>query len=709
MRILAFHIFLLFFSSFYSQNIQELYKDLVFIDTLRLEQYQKNKTFYKDSTIEIIDSRNKMIFSNQFNGSFQNSQPSVYRNVSNIQYNQMFGNLPFISNIGLNTFNMPLINNHLLMYFNVKFDFEALIHHRIKMNKPDYAFERVANPEERKTIANELQKIKAIEKLKIPNTDSLLLKIKAIADFESWISNPKNIDRIKKEEALLKEASMGNKLPDTNYDSLQKSYASYDSAKRIYNQSISDTNVSKLRQSILQIYSNPNQNDQLEQSVKQARSMANNKKIWHQLNFNNWKFRKFDIGMSSLDHSELAIQNFMIQGVNIEMKSPLYVNVVHSFPFNQNNFLNQWTPSLQNTNVASQGIAIGNALNTPFKFKIGYFKFKEKNIGFENEKPNSSIDNQILFFNTKIDVKKWLQTHFEIAKSETNYSQSPEKNSPKLFESNQWFENIAVKTVFNFNLFNDQTQLKIAQTYYGNQFYSVANPFGFRGQQFDIELKQKIGSKMNAKSRLTLRLRDKDSILKSNNLLLNSEFRYKFNSKTNITYRSIYNKFNTSMDSSKSINTLFQNSIILNHRFKTKKTNHIITGTFQHQKNSLNAFFYQNDTVFANEFVSSLLSYQTNFKNIFLQSSLDANFDFQGKNAFHSNINLDIQFKKLSLNVGLMYSKDNSTFDQLGITYGIKTFWKNTTINFNINTRMRFDNSKAIDMFPILNYTHKFY
>ena len=709
MRIFAFHIFLLINLSFYAQNVQELIQELEFIDTLRLEQYQKNRIIYKDSSIEIVDSRNKMIFSNQFNGSFQNSEQSLYRNVSNIQYNQMFGNLPFISNIGLNTFNMPMINNHFLIYFNIKFDFEALIQHRMKMNKPDYSFQGVTNLEERQTLAKELQNIQSIKKLNIPNTDSLLLKIKEIAEFESWISNPKNMERIKKEEALLKEASMGNQLPNINYDSLQKSYSKYDSAKRNYNQSLSDTNISKLRSTILQVFSNPNQNDQLQQNVEHARSIANNKKIWNKLNFKKWKFRKFDIGMSSLDHSELAIQNYMIQGVNVEMKSPMYINLVHSFPLSQNAFLNQFAPSLQNTNISSQGIAIGNALNSPVKFKMGYFRFNEKNIGFENERPNSYIDNQILFFNTKIDIKKWFRTHFEIAKSETSYSQSPERNSQKLFDYNQWIQNIAVKTVFNFSFFEDQTQLKIAQTYYGNQFYSTANPFGFRGQQFDLELKQKIGAKINAKSKISLRLRDKDSTLKSNNLLWNSEFRYKFNSKTNLTYRSIYNKFNASIDSSKSINTLFQNSIILNHRFKTKRTSHIISGTFQHQKNSLNAFFYQNDTIFANEFLSSLLSYQTNFKNIFLQTSLEANFDFQGKNAFHSNINFDIQFKKIILNAGMMYTKENSSLDQLGLTSGIKTQWKNTTINFNVNTRIRINNSKAIDIFPILNYTYKFY
>lgn len=660
----------IYYSFCFSQSgVNQISSQKIFVnnnlDSLYEVDYQKNY-------IKLINE-NEFIQIDRFHSNFRNN--------SKLELSTNTFKLPFIMTFGLQ--NNSYFDPKLIVNYNIKLDFEALKRQKIEKLNSIHSIEALSferDPEViKKTIWDNLKKDASLG-LDSINADSYFSKIKILDSFENKISNKVEISKIQSYETLLSEYHQGNKIPNVNYDSIQMDYQKFQNLKAQYNTITQDKKLMKCRAKINELFQEKEKLSKINDlSSFEENKQLSNKSIFRSLNFKSLDFRKFNLGQSSLDLSDLAVKNHMINGVNIELKSPFIVHFAYSMPFQNNQILNTFVNSMQSTSVSTIGGAIGNEETKKYHLKIGFFNFKEKVINKENNSQNE-LKNNVLFINFKSQISKSILFQSEIAKSSSIFY-AEGVNTPTLFDFNQFLNVIAFRGKVQSSFFEDNTKINVAFNHIANRFYSAANPFLVKGTEYKLDLSQKINSKWSFKSKNTYRSKDRDSF-QIKFLSTSNELKFKWTKNTSFLLRNIYYQNEIYGSGSPQFSFSNQFSLVISHRMKIKKYYHLfgLTSQYIYGVNKISDSIEINNGNLA----TILATHNASIKNITINNSIEF---LQKLDTAHSYLNIssniDFNISKFRLGFGGNFRTLNDAIIGFGNTVFFESQSKFLNIHFN--------------------------
>ncbi|MFN9319558.1 MAG: hypothetical protein ACK58Q_03155, partial [Chitinophagales bacterium] len=300
-------------------------------------------------------------------------------------------------------------------------------------------------------------------------------------------------------------------------------------------------------------------------------------KLLDRLSLSRLKINKFNFGQTSLDNSELVFRSFMVNGLSLELKSPLFLQFVYSVPFQTNLFSNFQVNNIQTQQISTLGGAIGSNKEKPFHAQFGYYQFKERNGNADFRGANPELTNRLFLITSQWKTKK-LNTKLEIAKSETSKFQNQ-----KLFSFQNWQESSAIKLSNELELNKTNTNINLELQHIGLGYYTSGNPFIRRGSGGLISLNQKLGTKLQFKTKASYRFSE-DSNRYNSNMTTTAQLKYKLNRNTSFEARGAFfqSQIEFGVYETNIKNELY--TLQWNQRIKSKKIQHNIVNSLQYSK-----------------------------------------------------------------------------------------------------------------------------
>jgi hypothetical protein len=222
------------------------------------------------------------------------------------------------------------------------------------------------------------------------------------------------------------------------------------------------------------------------------------------------------------------------------------------------------------------------------------------------------------------------------------------------------------------DLFKSNTKVNIELQRVGLGFYSSGNRFMQRGTGGQFALSQKIGSKLNFKSKVSYR-QSEDSNRTNSNLSTYASLKYKINKSSSVEARMNY--FQNKIE----FYNLFSNmntsiySLTWNQRIKIKKSYHQFVTIAQYSSNDFKSSAELNNSGLARN-VQVLTNYNTIVKNITISAFLE------------HNANIDSNFNVLRNGLNLSYPISTMTNVGLGLNSSLNQnqfFLNGSTLSFN--------------------------
>ena len=535
---------------------------------------------FTDPEPEKLNIKSTLRISNDYIGNYDLGRWNDFRNLTMVEYGFEIKKLPILLNFGREQGSI-YNDNYGHFIYNFKVDLMGYLENlknRVDLSKPldqldPKLAEDILKEEVNKKVNQELQKGYSKTKL-----DSLQTKMESMKNYEAKMNNPAEIEKIKQRKVLLKEFAAGNKIDGLNYDSLSNLQKDFDVESMDYQANQKNPELNQYRKTYQDVMSNKDKALDIKNKTEgRIESLRNNFKLLDRLSLSRLKIHKFNFGQTSLDNSELVFRSFMVNGLSLELKSPLFLQFVYSVPFQTNLFSNFQVNNIQTQQVYTLGGAIGTNKDKPLNAQIGYYQFKEKNGNADFRGANPELTNRLFLITTQWKTKK-LNTKLEIAKSETSKFQNQ-----KLFSFQNWQESSAIKLSNELELSKTNTSVNLELQHIGLGYYTSGNPFIRRGTGGLISLNQKLGTKLQFKSKASYRYSE-DSNRYNSNLTTTAQLKYKLNRNTSFEARGSFfqSQIEFGVYETNIKNELY--TLQWNQRIKSKKIQHNIVNSLQYSK-----------------------------------------------------------------------------------------------------------------------------
>lgn len=635
---------------------------------------------------KLLDSggiKSTIKISNDFSGNIYQNASTDYRNVSMVNYDLNLAGLPVNFNFG-SELGRAYDKNFTNFIYNMKFDLQSFLTNKIKkpsISRDDLYFEDInadslINSEIKSKLKKELDS-------KIPNQklDSLYNRVEEMKQFERNLNSPEFIESIKQQRTKLKEYNLGNAIEGLNYDSLAKAQNKFDLDYDKYKLDQSNKEITKFRSKLENLLANTKKLDEIKSSTETKVSNIKNKANPSSLlDFKHIDISKFNLGQSSVDNFGLVFKSHMVNGLNVEMKAPFYVNLIYSFPFQPTISPNYTISTIQNNQVSTLGGAIGSNPEKDKYFQIGYYRFNEKN-GLTNQfksDNNININNSIV---TMTGSAKWsniFNSKIELAKSESS------QLNQKLWSLNNLTNSSAIILKNELDLFNGNSKFKLELQQVGLGYYSSGNRFVQRGTGGQISYNQKISSKLNFKSKLSYRF-SADSNRDNSNLSTYASLKYKINKSTSletranffqnqIEYRNLYSYMNSMIY-----------SLTWNQRIKIKKSYHQFMTTAQYSRNEFKSSGELNNSGLSRA-IQVMTNYSTAIGKMTVNANLEDNMNIDSSiHSIGNGLNFGYTISpKTNMGIGFTSIYRQNGFIQAGTTASFNTMFKQFNLGFNM-------------------------
>jgi hypothetical protein len=519
---------------------------------LHSQKYKDNRDWSLKDSIHVnndasknereLHIRNTLRLSNEYVGTNNlTNHWNDYRNLTLVEYGVFINKFPVYVTLG-NERGSQFNHSFNQIIGSVKIDFVQYLQSLKQDLNLNQSIDQLNYENADEILKEELKK--SIKKdlhnrFSMDQIDSLQHILESMRSFEQKLNNPLERESIKQRKTILKEFSLGNKLEGFNYDSLQKIQIKFDQDQKNYESNSKIGAVKDYRR----IYESTLSNKDKAMDLKN-RTEGKNKRLQERfkvrdfLNTSRLKVNKFNIGQSSIDNSELVFRGFMVNGLNMEVKSPFYFQFIYSVPFQTNLFTNYKLNSIQNNQVQTTGLALGISPEAKFNSQISIYQFKESSGYYRFRQKDSSrngLQNTVLLSTTVMKFNQQFTAKIELAKSETN---SREFLSLKDLSSTS-----AIKISNEINLFKKRTAIKMEIQSVGLGYYSSANPFVQRGKGGLLSIEHKISSQFNFKAKTSYRYSE-DSNRLNTNFSSYGILKYKMSRYTSFELRAMYFKTN---------------------------------------------------------------------------------------------------------------------------------------------------------------------
>lgn len=645
-----------------------------------------------------LNIRNTLKVSNEYAGTNNlTNNWNDYRNLTMLEYGVFINKLPIYLTVG-NERGSQYNQTFNRFIGNVKIDFVQYLQSlkqdlnlNQSIDKLNYEnADEILQEELNKNIKKELNNRFSMEKI-----DSLHRELESMRNFEQKLNNPLEIEKIKQRKTLLKEFALGNKIDGLNYDSIQKLQLKFDQDQMRYDAGLKNKDIKDYRKKYDEVLNNKDKAIELKnQTEGRIKRLQDRFKLGDLFNLSRLKVSKFNLGQSSLDNSELVFRGFMIQGLNLEVKSPFYFNFVYSLPFQTNIFSNYKLNSIQNNQVQTTGVALGNSPDARFNAQVGYYRFKESSGAYRFgafDSPKMGIQNSVFLFTSVLKFSPDFKTKVELAKSETN--------SKEFISFSNLANSAALKVSNEFSFFQRNTTIKLELQSVGLGYYSSANPFVQRGKGGLISWDQKLGSKLNFKAKTSYRYNEDSNRLNSN-LSTYGLLKYKLNRNTSFELRANYFKANLNFKiyTSTMSNELY--SFTWLQKLKKKKSVHSLMSSLQYSRTiaksseELNNTGNQRNAILNTmyDYSNSKLNLNANLEdNYSLDSSrhgisngLMLGYVLSGKTQIGGGFNSmlsNTEFRQLGFNLNAMTTILNKLSISASITLNFEYLYKQTTLS----------------------------
>lgn len=626
---------------------------------------------FTDPEREKLNIKSSLRITNDFNSNYDVSRWHDYRNLTMVDYGFEIKKLPILLNFGREQ-GAIYNENYGHFIYNLKVDVMGYIENiknRVDLNKPldqldPKLAEDILKEEVNKKVNQELQKGYSKTKL-----DSLQTKMESMKNYEAKMNNPAEIEKIKQRKTLLKEYALGNKIEGMNYDSLNNIQKNFDQETLDYQANQKNDELQKYRTTYQDILQNKDKTLDINNKTEgRIQSLRNNFRLLDRLSLSRLKISKFNFGQTSLDNSELVFRSFLVNGINLEIKSPVYAQFVYSIPFQPNISSNFQVNTIQTQQISTLGGALGTNKEKPFTTQLGYYQFSEKGGSFDLRRNSPQIENKLVLLTSQWKTKKW-KTNLEIAKSQTN-----KFLEQKLFSSQNWQHASAIKWTNELDLSKTNTNIHLELQHIGLGYYSSTNPFVRRGTGGMLSLNQRLGNKFNFKSKISYRYSE-DSNRFNSNLTATGQLRYKLNRNTSLEARVAYFQSHIAFDvyQTKINNELY--ALQWNQRIKSKKLQHNIINSLQYTKTESKGSAELNNSGLSRNGIL-----MTNYILTAGKWNLNANME----NMLH----IDSSLYTLGNGVNMSYSFSSKLQFGLGMNSRITEngfLQKGANVNFNLN------------------------
>jgi hypothetical protein len=331
---------------------------------------------FTDPEPEKLNIKSTLRISNDFIGNYDIGRWNDFRNLTMLEYGFEIKKLPILINFGREQGSIyDETYGHFI--YNFKVDLMGYLENlknRVDLSKPldqldPKLAEDILKEEVNKKVNQELQKGYSRTKL-----DSLQTKMESMKNYEAKMNNPAEIEKIKQRKVLLKEYAAGNKIEGMNYDSISNLQKNFDMESMDYQANQKNTELNQYRKSYQDVMSSKDKALDIKNKTQgRIESLRNNFKLLDRLSLSRLKINKFNLGQTSLDNSELVFRSFMVNGLSLELKSPVFLQFIYSVPFQTNLFSNFQVNNIQTQQVSTLGGAIGSNKEKPFHAQFGYY------------------------------------------------------------------------------------------------------------------------------------------------------------------------------------------------------------------------------------------------------------------------------------------------------------------------------------------------
>lgn len=646
----------------YSQKLKEL-RDFSKRDSIPLYNVVNEDKLKIDNTLNV---------SNEFSGNYNLGNWYDYRNLTMVEYGVKIKDLPLLFNVGNER--GKIYNNEFQHWiFNVKIDFQKYLENKLEKTDIRKSIERFDNPLSESIFQDEIKKkLRAELNNRLPTNklDTLYNKIESMRQFEKKLQNPLDMEKIKEQRIILKEYNLGNKIDGLNYDSLLAVQNKFDKDYEDYKLNQKDKEVQECRAKYEEVLRSKEKISEIRDKTESRLTQIKEK--WNpikSLDFKKLQISKFNLGQTSIDNSELVFRSFMVNGLNLELKSPFYLHFVYSLPFQTNIFTNYSLNSIQNNQVSTLGGAVGLNPEKRFNTQIGYYRFNEKN-GSYNLGNNRSLNmnNEVLILKSALKWNQKIKTTLEIAKSET--SKYPYQN---LWNTNDIQTSTALILKNELDLWNGNTQVKLDIQRVGLGYYSSANPFVQRGTGGLMSLNQKLGSKFSLKTKLSYRY-SADSNRDNSNLSTYGALRYKLNRNTSFEARGSYFQNQIEYKTLYSYMNAQIYSLMWMQRLRIKRSIHFFTTSAQYSRTESRSSTELNNSGLT-RVVQVLSNYSTTINKLAINANLEDNYTIDSSlHNIGSGVNANYAIsEKTNIGLGLQSRYSRSSFIQTGANLSFST------------------------------------
>jgi len=648
--------------NFYAQKLRE-FRDFTKKDSIPLYNIADEDRLRINGTLKI---------SNEFSANYNLNHWYDYRNLTLLEFGTKIKNLPILINFGSERGRIYENNFHQFV-FNVKVDFQKLIEDKLNRLDIKKSIDGFDNQLSESILQEEIKK-KVLEELsqKLPKekADSLYKRVEEMKKFESKLNNPIEMEKIKQQKIKLKEYNLGNKIEGENYDSIIQNQLDFDKQYEKYKLGKADKELNDYRGKLEDIMSNKEKVLDIKNKAEGRLSAFKDKfNPLNKLDFKKLKISKFNLGQTSIDNSELVFRGFMVNGINLEMKSPFYFNAIYSLPFQNNFFTNYVVNSAQKNQVSTLGFAVGISPERRFNTQIGYYQFSEKNGSYSIQNESTkNIENRIFLIKSSFKLSKTIKSNLEIAKSESN-----KYGNQNLSGTNDLGVSTAIILKNELDLFSNNTNLKIDLQRVGLNYYSSANPFVQKGTGGLFSLTQKISNKLTLKTKIAYRF-SADSSRDNSNLSSSGSLRYKVNRNTSleargsffqnqIEYANMYSYMNSQMY-----------SLTWSQRLKFKKTTHQLMTTAQYMRNEAKSSNELNNSG-QTRYLQVISNYNSTIKKMAINANLEDNYHIDSSlHTISNGFNLNYAISnKTNIGTGFNSRISNMGINQLGGTLNFST------------------------------------
>lgn len=621
---------------------------------------------FTDPEPEKLNIKSTLRITNDYTGSYDLGRWSDFRNLTIVEYGFEIKKLPILLNFGREQGSIYSENFGHFIY-NIKVDLMGYLDNlknRVDLSKPIDALdpklsEDILKEEINKQVSKELNKNYARGKL-----DSLQGKMDKMKAYENMLNNPAEIDKIKQRKVLLKEYASGNKIEGLNYDSLSNLQREFDINTMEYQSDQKNEELTKYRMKYQEVVSNKDKALELKNKAEgRIESLKNNFKLLDRLSLSRLKISKFNLGQTSLDNSELVFRSFLVNGVSLELKSPLFFQFVYSVPFQTNLVSNFQVNTIQTQQVSTLGGALGTSKEKSIQFQIGYYQFKEQNGNADFRSRQMAIHNRLVLITSQWKTKNLL-SKIEFAKSETNKFQGQQ-----LFTFNNWQQSSAIKWTNDLDLIKTNTTINLELQHIGLGYYSSGNPFVRRGTGGLLALNQRISSKLNFKSKLSYRYSE-DSNRYNSNLTTNAQLKFKLNRSTSFEARAAY--FQSQIEFGP-YQTQIKNELYAlqwSMRFKKRKIQHNLVNSVQYTMTDSKGSAELNNTGLSRNSVL-VSNYAMTSTKLNINANLENNYQLDSNvYTLGNGINLNyILSPKFQLGMGVTSRLSHDGFLQKGVNF----------------------------------------